>query len=380
MKPLNINLLKKNIEETINADIKSDRVGGAVVIVKQDGKTVYKNAFGSSTADGKTPMQENTIFRLASLTKPITAVAAIILAERGEIHLDDPIEKYLPEFGDRFIAEITSGGELINRRKALNKITIKNILTHTSGIGSRDTGSYQSGNMTEDDKRTVSSCVAFFAKQSLEFEPGTKESYSAFAAFDVLVEIIEKISGEDYNTFLKKNLFIPCDMRDTTFVLDEEQNSRLVAMHESPGRENIPNMIREGCIFENFPSTHYLGGAGLVSTVNDYANFAEMLLCGGVFGGKRIISENGVKLISTPHVPEEIQPGSQRWGLGVRVITGENTLPVGSYGWSGAYGGHFWVDPVNKITAVYMKNSRHDGGAGAQTAVMFEKNVYDSIK
>ena len=139
--------------------------------------------------------------------------------------------------------------------------------------------------------------------------------------------------------------------------------------------------MKEGCVFENVPVTHYLGGAGLISSLDDYTSFAKMLLNKGEINGNRVISEKAVKLISTPQVPESIMPGNERWGLGVRVITSENYryLPVGTFGWSGAYGTHFWIDPVNSIAAVYMKNSMYDGGSCAVTAANFEKDVFNSF-
>ena len=139
-------------------------------------------------------------------------------------------------------------------------------------------------------------------------------------------------------------------------------------------------MPRE-CVFEDVPCTHYLGGAGLVSTLQDYGNFAKILLNQGRTANGRILEEETFRHLFTPQVSKEMMRGAERWGLGVRVIT-EDTypyLPKGSFGWSGAYGSHFWIDPKNKIYAVYMKNSKHDGGAGNASARIFEKAVYSSI-
>jgi CubicO group peptidase (beta-lactamase class C family) len=152
-------------------------------------------------------------------------------------------------------------------------------------------------------------------------------------------------------------------------------------MHAKSEGKSVPGWVNEGCTFEDFPSTHYLGGAGLVSSLDDYSNFARMLLAGGEFGGERIIAQESVKLMSSALIPWEIMPTNWSWGLSVRVITKPDThLPVGTYGWSGAYGSHFWIDPENEITAVYMKNSRHDGGSGAVTSYNFELDVYSSFE
>ena len=137
----------------------------------------------------------------------------------------------------------------------------------------------------------------------------------------------------------------------------------------------------EGCVFENYPCTHYLGGAGLVSSLSDYGSFAKMLLNQGETENGRILKSSTFNQLCTPQVSKEIMPWQERWGLGVRVITEDSYphLPKGTFGWSGAYGSHFWIDPINKIAAVFMKNSKYDGGAGNQSARNFEEAVYSSF-
>ena len=170
-------------------------------------------------------------------------------------------------------------------------------------------------------------------------------------------------------------------MKDTTFIPTDEQWTRVVDMHQQVNGENAVVPMPEGCIFGNVPVTHYLGGAGLVSTLQDYANFAKMLLNDGQGENGKVISKTSVKLLSSPQISTDVMPGNARWGLGVRVITEDNYpfLPVGSFGWSGAYGSHFWIDPVNNVFAVYMKNSFVDGGASNESANKFEKAVYTAL-
>jgi CubicO group peptidase (beta-lactamase class C family) len=140
--------------------------------------------------------------------------------------------------------------------------------------------------------------------------------------------------------------------------------------------------MHEGCIYEDFPWEHYLGGAGLVSTLQDYCNFAKMMLNRGRFEKRQLLREDTFNMLCTPQVSSNIMPGAERWGLGVRVITDETYpfLPVGAFGWSGAYGSHFWVDQTNRIFAVFMKNSKYDGGSGNESATNFEKIVYSSFE
>jgi CubicO group peptidase (beta-lactamase class C family) len=205
--------------------------------------------------------------------------------------------------------------------------------------------------------------------------------YSAFGAFDLLGAVAQKVSGMDYGAFLKEAIFDPCGMTDTTFSPTEEQYSRIITMHNKVDGKKEKGITYEGCVFEKIPYGHNLAGAGLVSSMNDYVKFAGMLASGGKCGDKQILSKESVNNISTPRVPFSWAPDKESWGLSVRVVTSEKyeKLPIGCFGWSGAYGTHFWVDPENKITSVYMKNSQHDGGGGCITAKNFERDVVASM-
>lgn len=378
MKALDRELLAENIRKSVTCGISAHELCGACVTVRQAGEDVYTECFGTTAPDGSAPVTERSLFRLASMTKPVTAVAVMILAEWGLLTLDTRIKELLPKYSEMTVGRVENGNIKADR-KAVTDITVKHLLTHTSGIGCGELGVRLNSLMTEDDKKSVEATVKFFADKPLSFEPFTKEEYSAFAAFDVLAAIVERLTGEDYNVFLRKNIFLPCGMDDTTFVPSEEQWQRLVTLHNYTEEKGaFAECFEKGSIFGGFPCTHYLGGAGLASTLCDYSLFARMLLDGGEINGRRIISEESVRMISTPIFPKA--RGKEAWGLGVRVITRSGVLPNGAYGWSGAYGGHFWIDPENKITAVYLKNSLYDGGAGASTARQLEKDVYSALK
>ena len=371
MKQLDMTRLTENIDEIAQYDITNNKIFGSAYYVYQDG-VEFEKCYGETSLHADTPITNTSIFRLASMTKPITAVAALILVDSGLLSLDDTVDKYLPEFKD--IKIIHSNGAAAPK----NLPTIRHILSHTSGIGSN---ADKLATMTAIDKKTLDSSIAFYIKSGLDFEPGTAQAYSPTGAFDVLTKIIEIVSGTSYLRFLEEYLFEPCGMTDTTFTPTAEQQARMVAMHATSNGENAVAQMPSGCVFEDFPSTHYLGGAGLVSTLRDYSKFAKLLLNKGKIGDITLISEETFNLLCTPQVSQGIMPGNARWGLGVRVITEDSYpyLPVGSFGWSGAYGSHFWIDPVNKIFAVYMKNSKIDGGAGNESAVKFEKAVYSSF-
>lgn len=372
-----IALLKNNIEKAALYDFENNKVFGSAYCVIQGSDVIYKKCFGTVSADNTQPVTENTIFRMASMTKPVTAAAILILIERGLLSLDDKVSDFLPEFKDIHITQITQNG-LTDLGKAQNEITVCNLLTHTSGIG---TDPLKEQKMTNEDRISIDSSVEFYSKNGLDFEPGTKQQYSPFGAFDVLAKIIEKVSGTDYQNFLMREIFEPCGMLNTTFTPTREQWKKMIAMHNKVDGKNCDAKMNENCVFSDFPKTHYLGGAGLVSTLADYSKFAKMLLNKGKTPTKQIISEDTLRLMCTPFVSEDIMPSSERWGLGVRVIVREDyeDLPLGAFGWSGAYGTHFWIDPTNNIAAVYMKNSLFDGGAGNESARNFEKAVSDSL-
>jgi len=374
MKKINAEILAEKLENRMSEDIATHKVGGASLVVNQSGKNIYKKCFGTDF----TEVKEDTIFRLASMTKPITAVAALICQDRGLFSVNDPVKKYLPECDGFDIVDAVEG-ELKVIGKQDRDITIAHLLAHVSGICCDAESVIIYENMTETDKKDVNSTVDFLMKQGISFQPGTNMAYSGFGAFDVMVKVIETVTGEDFYDFIKKNILEPCEMPDTTFEMTDEQKARLIPMHNRVDEKSVKGDTFPGCNFRDFPCKHRLGGAGLVSTLGDYSNFAEMLLNKGTFNGKRIVSEKGIEQMQTNQVADGIMNSSWRWGLGVRIELAHSLLPKGLYGWSGAYGSHFWVDPQNEITAVYMKNSQYDGGAWSVTSVNFEKDVYASL-
>ena len=227
---------------------------------------------------------------------------------------------------------------------------------------------------------TLEYVTDYFATQPLSFEPGTAQEYNT-VAYDVAARIIELTSGMPFGEYLKVNIFDKLGMTDTTFAPTSAQWERFVAVHgrDENGKAFNSPMI-EDCVIGNFPVTYQAAGAALAGTGEDYMKFAQMLLNNGkAADGTQVVSEEMVKLMATPMVSEKIMPGNQRWGLGVRVFVRDGALPKGTFGWSGMYGTHFWVDPSNQITAVYMKNSLYDGGAGAATANQFERDVMGSF-
>ena len=380
MRKLNAEKLNALVDARVNADIASGKVGGAALCVVQDGEILLHKTYGYQNATTKEPLREDAMYRLASMTKPITAVAALIAEEQGLLSIDDELCKYIPAYAHMKIGHVEEG-KAVYDKDAETPITIKHLLSHTSGIGTLEIGDLAWAQMPADKAQTPEGVMDWFADKMIAFEPYTAQWYSPVVAFVAVARIIEIVSGMDYNAFLKKYLLDPLGMNDTTFAMTEEQKARMIAMHnytEEQGGFAVPKSVET--IFENIPVTQYCGGAGLAATLDDYVKFGEMLTHGGTLGGVRILSPESVKKMGSVQVTDAIMGPPVQWGLGVRVITGEYQMPVGCFGWSGAYGTHYWSDPANKITAIYMKNSGYDGGSGAVTSFLYEQDVYAAFE
>ncbi len=375
---INSEKLAKNIEKNVHKDLKAEKIAGCEILINQNGQRIYDKTFGKSSVGGN-DLQKNQVYRIASMTKPITALAMLIEYERGTIDIYANVSDYLDGFDNMYVGKLVDG-KVVPDYKAKNSIKVYQLVSHTSGIASGPVGEQV---FTEAMRHgsTLEEIVNDYSTQPISFDPGTSQEYST-GAYDVCARIIEKVSGMSYQEYLKVNIFDKLGMKDTTFSPSPEQWNRMVSIF---GRTKDGKGFNEksvpGCVFGTIPVTYPLAGGGLASTAEDYMKFAEMLLnFGKAADGTQIVSEKMIELMRTPVLGDDIMPGFQKWGLGVRVITGDDsTLPVGTFGWSGAYGTHFWIDPENRIAAVYMKNSSFEGGAGARTANNLEEDVYKSL-
>ena len=388
MKRLNQAKLTELLHNRLADDMADGRIGGTGLCVMQDGKEIFKAYNGKWSYAQDIPLTDEngdgTIFRLASMTKPITAIATLIQVARGKFTLDTPITEFLPAYGNMWVGALEDG-KVVAKEPAKRILTPRMLLSHQNGLHAGELGNLQ-GLGSLEDMQDLTHLVDYCATLKLDFQPTEAQMYSPTAAFDVCARLVELTSGMPYNEFVTEEIFEPLGMKDTTFTPTEDQWSRFIIMHTRTEADGVgisgDGPTHPGCIFENFPITWFSGGAGLCSTLPDYVKFAEMLVnFGKLPDGTRLVSEDLIREMGTPWVPFEVMPAWERWGLGVRVITDErHWLPVTTFGWSGAYGSHFWVDPVNKITAVYMKNSRYDGGAGSQTSIHFEQDVYACLE
>lgn len=356
------------LDQQIAADVASGRYPGAAYLIAEHGRVVHSGAVGVLHIDSPVPVKLDTIFRLASMSKPVTAVAILTLVDRGKVDLDAPVSRYIPELA------AMHGGPGSGLSGGPEVVTIRDILDHSSGIDgypalTRDT-------MTEWAKRTtLEAAVPRWAQTQLAWKPGTRWTYSPLEGFEILSRVVEVVSGMPFDRYLKKRIFAPLGMNDTCFVLTGEQRARLIGFYDSEAGHFIaqPEVLTS--------ITYFSGAGGLYSTVADYARFAMMLAGRGKLDGARILKPESVALMSSRILPAGtpgVQPGIA-WGLGVRVVVDPakagSALDAGSFGWSGAYGTHFWVDPTRDLVAVFAINLTNAGGAGAPTAFDFERRV-----
>lgn len=364
--------LERNITASQEKRIKAGTLTGSHIIIRQNGRYILNKTFGCSSARGE-KLKNDATYRIASMTKPVTAAAMLIEQQKGRLSIFDDVSDYLDGFDE--LTVVKEDGTI---EKAKNRIKIYMLVSHISGINSSAIEGVN--NPMPFESRNLKTVTEYAAGVPLKFEPGTAQEYNT-AAFDVCARIIEKTSGMDFSEYLKTNLFDKLGMKDTSFSPTEEQWKRMVSIHDMKDGRAVDFPSSCSSVIDGYPVTYYAAGCALMSTAEDYSRFAEMLLNSGLSDdGTAVLTEDSVKLMSSPVVKDDIMPGSQKWGLGVRVITDDNyVLPKGSFGWSGMYGTHFWVDPANNLTAVYMKNSKYDGGAGCQTANELETDVMKSL-
>jgi CubicO group peptidase (beta-lactamase class C family) len=364
-KPEAVGLSKERldrIQALVKKRIDAGEISGAVMLVARKGQIAYLDVQGTMDVETRKPMTRDSVFRLASMTKPVIGVSIMMLLEEGKVRLSDPISRFIPEFRNQqtaILQEPARGDVPIKfyTVPAARDITVKDLLTHTSGLSSGPMG--QSVVAREGRRRPediLSTYLPRVAKSPLEFQPGARWMYSASDGFDVLARVVEVASGMPLNQFLQQRLFGPLEMTETSHWPTDAQMPRLVTAYQFTNGKMVKNQNS----MSMSSKVYFAGGGGLVSTVDDYAKFAQMLANGGELNGKRILGKRTVELMSSVHIPSSLQGrnAGEAFGLSVRVIEdavrGDFRLSNGSFGWSGAYGTHFWVDPKEQIIAVMM--------------------------
>ena len=365
------------------------RLGGAVALVARGGKVAYLQAFGRIDPATGAPMPADAIFRIASQTKAVTSVAVMILFEEGKILLGDPVSKYLPEFAKTTVAvpEASKKGPGYKIVPAKRPITVRDLLTHSAGISYGDGPAkdlYKAAGLQgwflADRPEPVGAYVKKLAGLPFDAQPGEKFVYGYNT--DILGYLVEVVSGMSLADFVAKRITGPLAMADTSFFLPEEKAGRLAAVYGigQDGKAGPVDDPREIAYLKG-PRMCYAGGAGLLSTAEDYARFLLMLQSGGEWGGVHILGPKSVELMTVDHLgPVYTSPG-QGFGLGFWVTKelGRNGDPgsVGAFGWGGAYHTTYWVDPAEKLVAVFMTQLMPATGSDAHAK--FKALVYQSI-
>ena len=383
------------IAAEVNAAVEAGEIPGAVALIARDGKIVYQEAFGYADIASKRPMETNSIFRIASMTKAITSVGVMMLYEQGLFRLTDPVSEFLPEFTSmQVVSEVGEDGSIVSTVPATKPIRIVDLLTHTSGLAYRFIPgvlqqTYVDADVIDgltDSDLTLADNMKLLAQQPLLFEPGAKFNYGL--STDVLGRLIEVVSGQPLDEFFAENITGPLGMTDTWFYLPPGKRSRLTTLYSHVDGEGLVAASEVQAIVElgdpNYPitgaMTHFSGGAGLSSTAYDYSRFTQMLLNDGVLDGARIISRKSVELMRTPFIDWD---GDQNpdFSLGFRVINDlaeSNEIgSVGTYAWGGAFYTSFWIDPKENLVAVFMSQGRP---IRSDIADRFRTLVYQSLE
>jgi CubicO group peptidase (beta-lactamase class C family) len=375
------------IGEVMQRYVDEGKLGGAVALVARNGKVAFFQAYGKLDPTTGAAMPTDAIFRIASQSKAVTSVAVMILFEEGKLLLGDPVSKYIPEFKDTTVAvpDTAKKGPGYKIVPAKRPIIIRDLLTHTAGISYGDGPAkdvYQAAGLQgwfmADRPEPIGAYIKKLARLPFDAQPGEKWVYGYNT--DILGYLVEVVSGMSLADFIKTRITGPLGMADTSFFLPEEKAARMAAVYgtNKDGKAELVADPREYAYVKG-PRACYGGGAGLLSTAEDYARFLLMLQSGGEWGGVHVLSPKSVELMTVNHVGDLY--GSQGFGLGfwVTQALGKNGDPgsVGAFGWGGAYHTQYWVDPAEKLVAVFMTQLMPAGGSDAQGK--FKALVYQAI-
>lgn len=391
----------QEIQRTIDAYIQNQELAGGALLVRRDEEVLYENTFGYSNIAARQAIAKDSLYRLMSMTKPITAVAVMQLAEQGKIELDAPLNRYLHGFTSMRVVDDKRyayhegmnalsllPGLLTFRLKAPRTIpaerdiTIRDLLCHASGL---EQGIYGliSMKLDKSKRESLAALEQKYSTMPLDFQPGKGGGYSPLAGFDMLARVVEVVSGLPFNAYLQQNLFDPLGMQDTTFRLDDAQTARLVHVYKreknrlqdvTDTTEDMDSLLKRG---ENYTA----GCGGLFSTLHDYDRFAHMLLNGGEVDGVRVLQPETVRLMGQQGSPDypDPDPGCT-WGLGMKIRKdpqkAKSACTAGTFGWSGAFGTHFFVSPKDHLSAVWMMNRSDIDGAGSYISKKIEELVF----
>ena len=356
------------VSEVTRQYVEDDKVPGAVVAVSQHGKLIHFDAQGVMNPNDGAAMRDDAIFRMASSTKPVLGVAAMMMIEDGLFDPHDPVSQYIPEFENIQVAVLADPvDEDVSPEYVLEEpppyrlvephrpVTIHDLLTHTSGLGTYGLG-MAVADWPWQDGETLATWIPKVASGPLDYQPGTRWAYSPFLGLDVVARIIEVASGEAFNELVQRRIFDPLDMKDTHWNLPEEKKDRLVVLPEDEGE------FRGKKVGFRMPAGYYSGSIGLYSTARDYLRFEEMLLNRGALSGTRILDERSVERMSGNRLDIPYRGKKDQDGLGfgytvyVTIDPQQANSPrtPGAIGWGGAFGTMSWNEPSAGLAVVIM--------------------------
>jgi CubicO group peptidase (beta-lactamase class C family) len=378
----------KRVGELMQREIAAKKFAGAVTLVARNGRIAHFETHGLMDLESKKPMQKDAIFRIMSMTKPVVGVAIMTLVEDGKVRLTDPVSKFIPELQGLSAIVLNTDGRVAPAASftfaapmpgravpADREVTVRDLLTHTSGLMSGGMSASSVNDVYPKAGESLAQILPRLKKAPLDFQPGTRWAYSPQFGFDVLVRVAEVASGVPFDQFARQRIFEPLGMKDT-FFYPTDGHPRIATLYEQ-----MNGSLRKAAnpVFMN--GAYFSGGGGLFSTAEDYLQFALMLLNRGQLDGKRLLGAKTVDLMASVVVPDTLpgrNPG-EGFGLSVRVVSdpgARNTLvSKGTFGWSGAFNTHVFIDPVERLVGIFMTQSAYLPSRGElrddfETAVM----------
>ena len=390
----------KRIGEAVERQIAAGNVAGAVTLVARRGKIAHFEAQGVMDVDTKKAMAKDNLFRLASMSKPITGVAIMMLVEEGKVRLNDPVSRFIPEFANLNKVAVprpgAQGPPAQGRQggaapegegappqydvvSANRPITIADLLKHGSGLVSGGLGAADAARLApRTPTDTLATYIPKLAAVPLDFQPGALWRYSGGAGFDVLSRVVEVASGQTYDKFLQERLLGPLGMPDTGFFAPASKASRVVTMSET-----TPNGLRT--VARTDSTVYFSGAGGMMSTAEDYLQFAQMMLNGGELNGRRYLSPQTMALMTSNHTGDMVNGQFGRpargmgFGLSMQVVmdpvAADLRVSKGAYGWAGGTGVSFWVEPAEQMVSIYFVQ----GGSGGQLRGDVENAIRQAI-
>ncbi len=380
------------IDAMLTEEVQEGHIPGVVALIARKGKIVFQKAYGVDNGEKKRPLEKDAIFRIASQTKAITATAVMMLWEEGKFQLDDKISEYIPEFQEAQILDTFNDADSTYTTKpAENQITIRDLLTHTSGIGygmidgdERFRKIYAKAGIVDaftSEKVLLSDNIKKLAKLPLHHEPGENWTYSE--GLDVLGYLVEIISGKPFDEFLRTRIFEPLGMKDTWFYLPKEKQSRLVAVqvNDNGNWKRFTTPVFEIDYPKKGAMSYFAGGAGLSSTAMDYATFLQMYLNGGELNGTRLLSRTTVNIILSNQIGD-IWKGGKSYGLAFELINAKGEVEGGdgsdgTFDWGGYFNTQYFADPKEEVIGIIMKQTQ--GPVVSDNQWKFRQMVFSSI-